>query len=32
MEGESGRGQRGGIDGEGSNRNGKRLAMERGTR
>ena len=31
-EGESGRGQWGGRDGEGSNRNGKRLAMERGTR
>ena len=31
-EGESGRGQRGGGDGEGSNRDGKRLAMERGTR
>ena len=31
-EGESGREQRGGRDGEGSNRDGKRLAMERGTR
>ena len=31
-EGESGRGQLGGRDGEGSNRDGKRLAMERGTR
>ena len=31
-EGESGMGQRGGRDGEGSNRDGKRLAMERGTR
>ena len=31
-EGESGWGQRGGRDGEGSNRDGKRLAMERGTR
>ena len=31
-EGESGRGQRGGRDVEGSNRDGKRLAMERGTR
>ena len=31
-EGESGRGQRGGRDGEGSNRDGKRLTMERGTR
>ena len=31
-EGESGRGQRGGRDGEGSNRDGKRLVMERGTR
>ena len=31
-EGESGRGQQGGRDGEGSNRDGKRLAMERGTR
>ena len=29
---ESGREQRGGRDGEGSNRDGKRLAMERGTR
>ena len=31
-EGESGRGQWGGGDGEGSNRDGKRLAMRRGTR
>ena len=31
-EGESGRGQRRGRDGEGSKRDGKRLAMERGTR
>ena len=31
-EGESGREQRGGRDGEGSNRDGKRLAIERGTR
>ena len=31
-EGESGRGQWGVRDGEGSNRDGKRLAMERGTR
>ena len=31
-EGESGRGQWGGGDGEGSNRDGKRLAMGRGTR
>ena len=31
-EGESGIGQWGGRDGEGSNRDGKRLAMERGTR
>ena len=30
--GESGRGQLGGGDGEGSNRDGKRLAMGRGTR
>ena len=30
-EGESGRGQWGGGDGEGSNRDGKRLAMRRGT-
>ena len=30
-EGESGRGQWGGGDGEGSNRDGKRVAMERGT-
>ena len=29
---ESGREQQGGRDGEGSNRDGKRLAMERGTR
>ena len=31
-EGESGREQRGGRDGEGSNRDGKRLAMERRTK
>ena len=31
-EGESGREQWGGRDGEGSNTDGKRLAMERGTR
>ena len=30
-EGESGRGQRAGVDGEGSNRDGKRVTMGRGT-